>query len=67
MVISQELHEKLFDYLSFRHVFRHAYSFELHWQKMAPLIRDCETVFIQLQTELQRFLADLDSRESSER
>jgi hypothetical protein len=64
-VISPELHEKLFDYLSFRHVFRHAYSFELQWKKMAPLVSESETTLNQLQMELNRFFAGLDSREDT--
>ena len=37
-VISKTLKDKLRTYLEFRHVFRHAYTFELRWEKMA---RDC--------------------------
>jgi hypothetical protein len=33
--ISEALKDKLHLYLEFRHVFRHAYTFELRWEKMA--------------------------------
>lgn len=55
-VISEGLYEILLEYLSFRHVFRHAYSFELKWPKMAPLVRECEQTFFRLETELKTFL-----------
>ena len=55
-VISEALGNRLWDYLNFRHVFRHAYSFELQWSKMAPLVADSESVFAQLKTELERWL-----------
>ena len=37
-VISRNLHERLQEYLRFRHVFRHAYTFYLDWEEMAPLV-----------------------------
>ena len=37
-VISEELHVRLSAYLSFRHVFRQAYSFHLEWDKMQNLV-----------------------------
>ena len=58
-VISHELRDTLSDYLSFRHVFRHAYSFELKWKKMAPLVSQCENTCEQLQVELNRFFERL--------
>ncbi|HEY3857481.1 MAG TPA: hypothetical protein VGO67_24120 [Verrucomicrobiae bacterium] len=41
-LISEELHNRLNEYLRFRHVFRNAYSFDLDWQKMAPLVLGLE-------------------------
>jgi hypothetical protein len=54
--ISVALRDRLGEYLNFRHVFRRAYSFQLRWDKMAPLVLDCEAVFRQLETELDIFL-----------
>ena len=54
-VISEELHVRLSVYLSFRHVFRHAYSFQLEWDKMRDLVQQSQTTWQQLQTELDRF------------
>ncbi|MEW6263284.1 MAG: hypothetical protein AB1641_09415 [Thermodesulfobacteriota bacterium] len=58
-IISETLRDKLRPYMTFRHVFRHAYSYELQWTKMAPLILDIELVFQELASETQAFLATL--------
>lgn len=55
-VLSETLSERLHDYLSFRHVFRHAYSFELQWSKMAPLVSGCDETFQLLERDLENFL-----------
>jgi len=55
-VISSDLRTALRTYLDFRHVFRHAYTFELNWSKMAPLVVDCPATFRKLEQELTRFL-----------
>jgi hypothetical protein len=55
-VISTEMYRRLKDYLDFRHVFRQAYSFELQWDKMEPLVLNCEQVLLDLEAELQTFL-----------
>jgi hypothetical protein len=60
-VISQPLLSGLRSYLDFRHVFRHAYSFELKWAKMAGLVHDCENTFLKLEFELNSFLKFLRS------
>ena len=52
-VLSEDLRIKLKIYLEFRHVFRHAYSFDLQWKKLAPLVNNCEEVFNQLQKEIK--------------
>jgi hypothetical protein len=56
-VISEELHLRLSAYLSFRHVFRHAYSFQLEWDKMRDLVLQSQATWQQLQTELDRFFS----------
>jgi len=51
-VISQELCDLLSEYLTFRHVFRQAYTFDIRWDKMKPLVSGCEAVFKRLSDEL---------------
>ncbi len=36
--------DRLRPYLAFRHVFRHAYAFDLNWKKMEPLVRELRAV-----------------------
>ncbi|MGH9835203.1 MAG: hypothetical protein ACRD9Y_19455 [Blastocatellia bacterium] len=55
-VISTEMSYRLDEYLSFRHAFRHAYSFRLRWDKMAPLTLGCEETLRLLEAELDVFL-----------
>jgi hypothetical protein len=55
-LLSEELHDTLNEYLRFRHVFRNAYSFDLDWQKMSPLVLRIEETFKKLETALDDFL-----------
>jgi len=55
-VISKELRDRLRGYLDFRHVFRHAYTFDLRWEKMAGLVGSCAETLGQLEAELRAFL-----------
>jgi hypothetical protein len=55
-VISEPLRQTLRAYLEFRHTFRHAYSFELKWEKMAGLVQNCEQTLLRLEAELDAFL-----------
>jgi len=64
-VISESLLVRLRTYLDFRHVFRHAYSFQLRWEKMSGLVRDCEDTFHQVELEVNDFLNTLESEQSS--
>jgi hypothetical protein len=55
-LLSEELHDTLNEYLRFRHVFRNAYSFDLDWQKMSPLVLRLEETFQKLESALDDFL-----------
>ncbi len=55
-VVSGELAERLDDYLQFRHLFRHAYSFDLRWDSMNTLVLGCEETLRRLERELDQFL-----------
>jgi len=55
-LISSALRDELRVYLEFRHVFRHAYSHELQWTKMAPLVMNAELILRQLELDIKRFL-----------
>ena len=64
-VISMPLHSVLRAYLDFRHVFRHAYAFELKWGKMEVLVLECEKTLRLLESELDAFLKSLESGATS--
>ena len=36
-VLDESIHNQLADYMSFRHVFRHSYGYELDWERLEPL------------------------------
>ena len=60
-VISAELSGVLQEYLDFWHVFRHAYSFQIQWGKMAHLVLGLESLLDSLDGEITGFLASLDT------
>jgi hypothetical protein len=61
-VLSATLHARLAEYLQFRHVFRQAYSFQMQWEKMQPLVSDCQATLTDLEAQLQQWLATMQSR-----
>ena len=64
-VISSGLLDRLQPYLQFRHVFRNAYSFQLQWDKMQPLVLNCEETFSALQAEIAAFAAHMEQGSSN--
>lgn len=54
-VISEDLCGRIIKYMGFRHVFRHAYDFELKWRKMSDLVLKSEQVLDHLEVELKAF------------
>lgn len=55
-IISEDLLNKLKEYLRFRHLFRHIYGFELKWNRIKPLCLDMEVVLNELTHEVNEFL-----------
>ena len=55
-IISPALRDELRAYLDFRHVFRHAYSHELQWTKMAPLVMNAAKTLQRFEAAIQSFL-----------
>ncbi len=54
-VITDAMRDVLERYLDFRHMFRHAYTFDLRWDKMADAVFGCEETLRQLESELAVF------------
>ncbi|HUS91542.1 MAG TPA: hypothetical protein VM695_06805 [Phycisphaerae bacterium] len=56
-VISEALRDQLEEFLRFRHMFRHAYSFNLRAGQLAPLAESCPACFAALAADVRDFLA----------
>ena len=59
-IISILVRNRLRNYLRFRHVFRQAYSFDLHWDKMTSLVLECDETLHLLEAELSDLLQAMD-------
>ena len=55
-VISEDLRNRLNEYMRFRHVYRHGYAFRLEWARMAGLALGAEKCLHALDLELAAFL-----------
>jgi hypothetical protein len=58
-VLTADLAYRLMDYLSFRHFYRHSYSFFLDWDELEELVTPLAEVWAQMKSELQLFLDSL--------
>jgi len=63
-LITRDVMEQLQPYLQFRHFFRHSYSFQLRWDKLAPLVLQYEETFSALRAELASFSARMEELDS---
>ena len=58
ILFRNEYKEKLFEYLSFRHYFRHSYGYEIDWKRLTPLINGIEEMWKTLEGDIKKFLED---------
>jgi len=58
-VLTAELASVLEDYLEFRHLFRHTYSFDLDWDELKPKAEKLKPTFEKLEVAFQQFFAFL--------
>ena len=63
-VISKMMREHLIDYLHFRHVFRQAYSFQLQWRKILPLVKELKETWRGLELELDAFVKSIENKDN---
>jgi hypothetical protein len=56
-VLSVEMKNELKRYLSFRHFFRHSYSFHLEWEELKKLVKTIHQVWSKFKSEILLFLA----------
>ena len=55
-IINENLYFKLREYATFIHFYRHAYSFQLNWEKMKPLVKDVNSVWEETKCSLKKFI-----------
>ncbi len=56
-IIDENLYLKLREYATFRHFYRHAYSFQLNWEKMKSLVNNIYSIWNEVKLKLQQFIA----------
>ena len=55
-LISKETKESLQPYLAFRHFFRQAYVYVLHWEEMRDLVNGLASTWARTKTEIEAWL-----------
>lgn len=55
-ILNEELYLKLREYATFRHFYRHAYSFQLNWEKMEHLVKDVHVTWKEVKENLENFI-----------
>ena len=55
-ILNEELYSELKEYVTFRHFYRHAYSFQLNWEKMKPLVDGIHIIWKDVKKSLQDFI-----------
>ena len=55
-VINENLYMQLREYATFRHFYRHAYSFQLNWEKMKPLVDNLHSIWNDIKLCLKNFI-----------
>ncbi len=61
-VISDELHDRLLEYLRFRHLFRHLYLMKLDWQVMKHLVIEVRDLIEVWTSELELFSLQMEKK-----
>ena len=52
-ILSDEIKVKLENYLLFRHYIRHAYTSELIWDELKPLVIDLEEIWVKIKLDFE--------------
>jgi hypothetical protein len=55
-IFTNELQDTLEEYLKFRHFIRHAYGFQLEWERMEDLIKGMENFWRKIKENLDNFI-----------
>ena len=57
-LISEELRNKLIEYLAFRHFYRHSYSFYLDWEELENLVLSLNDTWNKVKEEMTEFISE---------
>ena len=57
-ILNENLYLSLREYATFRHFYRHAYSFQLNWEKMKPLVNNVISIWKNVRIALENFLSE---------
>ena len=55
-LLDESIHAQLLDYMSFRHVFRHSYGYELDWERLNPLFSGLNENWKSVKASIQGFI-----------
>jgi hypothetical protein len=55
-IFNNEIQKNLEEYLKFRHFIRHAYGFQLEWERMEELIKEMENFWIVVKENINNFI-----------
>ena len=55
-ILNEKLYIELREYATFRHFYRHAYSFQLNWEKMKPLVNNLFGVWEEIKLSIENFI-----------
>jgi len=55
-ILNEDLYLKLREYAAFRHFYRHAYSFQMNWEKMRPLLDDLHMVWNECKVSIHHLI-----------
>lgn len=66
-VISSETRERLDEYRGFRHIVRNVYTYHLSQARMARLVDDLRDTFQRVRTDMEQFVAFLETSASADK
>ena len=60
-LFSEEIVDRLYDYLTFRHLFIHGYGFKLKWEEMKSLVDDIDELWGKIKEQLAAFVSGIET------
>jgi len=60
-LFSEEIVDRLYDYLTFRHIFIHGYGFKLKWEEMKSLVENIDELWGKIKEQLSTFVSEIEN------